>query len=92
MRDGNDATLRYARPHAASKMQWLQLVRAWPRSPRQHEREIKAAAAGCGLLQLVSGHSPSADMCLPVTVLEKVFTIQTLAALLALAAAPITGR
>jgi len=45
--------------------------------------EIKAvavAAAGCGLLQLVSGHFPSPDMCLPVAVLEKGFTAQTLAA------------
>jgi len=33
-----------------------------------------------GLLQLVSGHFPSPDMCLPVAVLEKGFTAQTLAA------------
>jgi len=50
-------------------------------SQRQHVGELKAAAAGCGLLQLVSGHFPSPDMCLPVMVLEKAFTFQTQAAM-----------
>jgi len=50
-------------------------------SQRQHVGELKAAAAAvCGLLQLVSGHFPSPDMCLPVMVLEKAFTFQTQAA------------
>ena len=61
------------------RCRWLQPGPAWPRC--LHVGEIEAAAAGCGLLQLVSGHFPSPDMCLLVTVLEKDYTIQTLAAM-----------
>ena len=62
-------------PHP--KCRWLQLDPAWP----SYLRVNMWALAGCRLLQLVSGHSLSPDMCLAVTVLEKEFTIQTLAAM-----------
>ena len=80
-------TLWHARPRAAPKMQMAPAGSCMviTLSPcQQHVSEMKAAAAaaaGCGLLQLVSGHSPAPDICLPVTVLEKEFTIQTLAAM-----------
>ena len=45
----------------------------------QHVREMKAKAAGCRLPAGVRTFPP--DMCLPVTVLKKEITVQTLAAM-----------
>jgi len=72
-------TARHTRPYAAPKTRMAPARSCLATLSRyQHVDEIKVAvAAGCRLLQLVTGYFPSPDMCLPVTVLEKELTIQT---------------